>query len=172
MSASAVPAEEREAAARAALAPRLASQNINPISFLATDYLNHFNEFVMVLDLVASCPEMLDELTAWSPKSYPRHFEESGFAARDLAVAAYQLAPTAYRVPFDASIAKLDSIAEACLAAIVPLLEGGDAPAELATLAAAFSSRMRAEIDKANALINAVAAVAHQEDVDALLGSR
>ncbi len=65
---------------------RLAGTNINAESLLATDYLNHFNEAVMMLDLVADMPEMLDDIKAWKPLSYVEHFRASQFAERDLAI--------------------------------------------------------------------------------------
>ena len=38
---------------------RLSDANINPAYWLsATDYLNRFNEAVMLLEMLSSCPEM------------------------------------------------------------------------------------------------------------------
>src|SRR3546814_9281729 len=48
--------------------------NINATSLLATDYLNHFNEVVMVPELVPDMPEIIDEAAAWPPP--PRRTEE------------------------------------------------------------------------------------------------
>ena len=33
---------------------------INPATGLATDYLNHFNEAIMLLDMLAHCPDLLE----------------------------------------------------------------------------------------------------------------
>jgi hypothetical protein len=41
---------------------QLAKANINPTTGLATDYLNHFNEAIMLLDLVATVPDCLPDL--------------------------------------------------------------------------------------------------------------
>jgi hypothetical protein len=35
--------------------------NINEQTLLATDYLNHFNEIVMLLEMVPDMPEMLED---------------------------------------------------------------------------------------------------------------
>lgn len=80
----------------------LAAANIVPGTMLATDYLNVFNEAVMLLGLVADMPDMIDELKAWEPLSYREHFQRSGFQARDLAILAYEHADPAVRGPFDA----------------------------------------------------------------------
>jgi hypothetical protein len=82
----------------------LKAANINPNSFLATDYLNHFNEFLMLYELIPAMPDMLPEVMGWAPKSYSDHFLDTGFVAKDLAIAAYAQAPVAVRVLFDEAV--------------------------------------------------------------------
>src|SRR5437588_12905439 len=72
---------------------RLAAANINPKTGLASDYLNHFNEAIMLLDLLPQTPECIVELIGWEPLSYEEHFAASHFKEKELAVAAYQAAP-------------------------------------------------------------------------------
>jgi hypothetical protein len=81
---------------RANAAVRLADANINPLTGLATDYLNHFNEAIMLLEMLSSCPECRDDFLVWRPMSYREHFESSLFKGRVLAIAAYDAAG-AYR---------------------------------------------------------------------------
>jgi len=97
-------------AKQSALQPRLAEANINPDSFLATDYLNHYNEIVMLLEMVPDMPELLEDTADWHPKSYVQHFEESGFQGKALAIEAYNLAPKAVRAPFDKICGDLDTL--------------------------------------------------------------
>jgi hypothetical protein len=52
----------------------LTDANINPATGLATDYLNHFNEAIMLLEMLSSCPDCRDDLLAWQPMSYREHF--------------------------------------------------------------------------------------------------
>ena len=59
----------------ASAAVRLADANINPATGLATDYLNHFNEAIMLLEMPSSCPECRDDFLGWRPLSYREHFE-------------------------------------------------------------------------------------------------
>jgi hypothetical protein len=59
----------------------LLKANINPVSLLATDYLNHFNEAVMLLELIPDMPDMLEDAKRWAPKPYKQHFRDSGFMA-------------------------------------------------------------------------------------------
>ncbi len=65
--------------------------NINPRTGLATDYLNHFNEAVMLLEMVPDMPECAEDFLSWSPLSYAEHFWASNFKARDLAIEAYEI---------------------------------------------------------------------------------
>jgi hypothetical protein len=82
----------------------LLKANINPVSLLATDYLNHFNEAVMLLELVPDMADMLEDARRWAPKPYKQHFRDSGFMAKDLVCAAYDRSPDCFRVPFDLTV--------------------------------------------------------------------
>ncbi|MCK1289218.1 hypothetical protein ABIB75_000208 [Bradyrhizobium sp. GM2.2] len=85
----------------AAWAERLRVANINPRTGLATDYLNHFNEAVMLLEMVPDMPECAEDFLTWSPLSYAEHFTASNFKARDLAIEAYEKADPNVRAQFD-----------------------------------------------------------------------
>lgn len=83
---------------------------VNDKTLLATDYLNHFNELVMLLEMVPDMPDCLEDVKAWKPKSYEAHFEESGFAYKKLAILAYDNAPNEFRQPFDKTITRLNTL--------------------------------------------------------------
>lgn len=82
-------------------AAELVAANINPHTGLATDYLNHFNEAIMLLEMIPAMPECTEDFLLWEPLSYPEHFLQSGFKGRDLAVAAYEAADPELRARFD-----------------------------------------------------------------------
>jgi len=86
---------------REARAARLRAANINPRTGLATDYLNHFNEAVMLLEMIPDMPECAEDFLQWHPLSYAEHFTASNFKARDLAIEAYEAADERIRVEFD-----------------------------------------------------------------------
>ncbi len=135
----------------------LAAANINPCSFLATDYLNHFNEVVMLMEMVPDMPDMVEEVLAWEPCDYARHFDQSVFAAKSLAIEAYHEAPRQTRFAFDAVIADLDKQ----IVDIQIMLSGVDAsspidPALADRLMMAIVNELRPAIDKASGIINAV----------------
>jgi hypothetical protein len=94
-------------ARREQLKKRLEGSNVSARTFLATDYLNHFNEVFMLLEMLPDMPEMIEDIEEWTPKSYVQHFSDSSIADKDLAVEAYELCPDQYRLPFDQLTEKL-----------------------------------------------------------------
>jgi hypothetical protein len=91
-------------------AEALRAANINPRTRLATDYLNHFNEAVMLLEMVPDMPDCAADFLAWQPLSYAEHFKASHFKARDLAIAAYEAADPTIRAEFDSITSTMTSI--------------------------------------------------------------
>src|SRR3954467_14695886 len=73
----------------------LRAANINPTTGLATDYLNHFNEAIMLLEMIPDMPDCFQDFLDWKPLSYREHFTASNFKARDLAITAYEAADPA-----------------------------------------------------------------------------
>ncbi len=114
-----------------AIQPKLSSANINPESFLATDYLNHFNEIVMLLEMIPDMPELIEDAADWQPKSYTQHFADSGFHEKQLAIEAFEKAPTVIRTAFDKVCGELDKILSSTIAGLnsLNIMERGIAPA-------------------------------------------
>lgn len=110
---------------------------------LATDYLNVFNEAVMLLGLVADMPDMIAELKAWEPLSYREHFLRSGFQARDLAILAYEHADPDVRGPFDALSEQVAGlIGQAITDAEADIAAGRDLGARIAAAIDDIQSRL------------------------------
>jgi len=86
----------------------LRAANINPRTGLATDYLNHFNEAIMLLEMVPDMPECAEDFLTWTPLTYAEHFWASNFKARDLAIEAYELSDA--KDEFDNITATMTSI--------------------------------------------------------------
>jgi hypothetical protein len=93
-----------------AWAARLRAANINPRTGLATDYLNHFNEAIMLLEMIPDIPECAEDFLSWHPLSYAEHFTASNFKARDLAIEAYETADARIRAEFDNVTSTMTSI--------------------------------------------------------------
>src|ERR1700741_487675 len=54
-------------------AEELRAANINPRTGLATDYLNHFNEAIMLLEMIPDMPDCAEDFLSWGPLSYSEH---------------------------------------------------------------------------------------------------
>jgi hypothetical protein len=129
---------------------RLSDANINPATGLATDYLNRFNEAVMLLDMLASCPEFRADFLAWKPMSYREHFHASHLKTRELAIAAYDTADPNIRNTLDTLAVTMTIVLEATRAAM-------DADRRLDTIAALAenaTSWLKPLIARAGAVIN------------------
>ena len=139
---------------RRKIKPALAPANINPDTFLATDYLNHFNEAVMLLELVPSDISMLEDLSAWAPRSYSEHFRLSNFTARELACQAYEAAPDQYRLPFDLTVRTATSRIRRTSTNIRQLADDGASPAKLEFEITNATAAIRHLISIAGAIVN------------------
>ncbi|WP_209000091.1 hypothetical protein [Pannonibacter tanglangensis] len=109
-------------------ADRLQRANINPATGLATDYLNHFNEVVMLLEMLPAMPECAEDVLAWEPADYQTHFENSSFSERQLAILAYHAAPVRLRTHLDTLTLQINEAVRACQTA----LRAADDPSQVA----------------------------------------
>ncbi|NKB20188.1 MAG: hypothetical protein GKS01_06540 [Alphaproteobacteria bacterium] len=147
---------------------RLSGTNINEKTLLATDYLNHFNELVMVLDLIPDMPDCLEDARAWLPKSYEEHFADSQFSDASLAIEAYGVAPPEYKVPFETTVERLNRYIPRFLDRIEDAIKSGDT--EFLTHETSTASQtLQKLMDVVSALINGERPTMDQESVDALL---
>ncbi|HEY1543975.1 MAG TPA: hypothetical protein VGG01_16315 [Xanthobacteraceae bacterium] len=140
------PADARPAFDRA----QLVGANINPTTWLATDYLNHFNEAIMLLEMLPVAPECKEDFLTWEPRSYVQHFAASNFKFRDLAVAAYEAADPAFRGQLDDISAQMTTI----LTATHEGMKGDLAPDTIRILAEATTHWLRPLVARAGAVIN------------------
>jgi hypothetical protein len=147
--------EERAAQLRAA--------NINPRTGLATDYLNHFNEAVMLLEMIPDMPECAQDFLNWQPLSYRDHFMASNFKGRELAIEAYDLADATIRGEFDDITAKMTSILSAVSAAMREVQQ----PSICARLAVQATGWVKPLISLAGGVINGNA----DADVDYIMAN-
>ncbi|MBB4267330.1 hypothetical protein [Roseospira visakhapatnamensis] len=164
----AVPVEDVDPPLYETFRARAEGTNINPETLLATDYLNHFNEIVMLLDMVPDMPDLVEECKAWQPKSYQAHFADSSFRDKDLAVEAYDHCPARYRRPFDATIEHMNQLALASVARMDEALAEGNT--EVVRLKAQAASRaLQRLMDAASAIIHGAQSTLHQDEIDAIL---
>lgn len=143
-------------------------KNIHADTLLATDYLNHFNEIVMLLEIVPDMPECLDDALEWQPKSYEDHFADSTFQDKALAALAYENAPRRYREPFDQLVAQMDHTVLKTLVQIQDAMKAGD-PERVRHIVATTSKKMQRYVDVASAVIHGRALTSGQDEIDTML---
>jgi len=150
------PNEARAAALRAA--------NINPRTGLATDYLNHFNEAIMLLEMIPDMPECAEDFLGWQPLSYCEHFTASNFKGRDLAIQAYGSADAGIRAEFDNVTTAMTSI----LTAVGTAMREAKQDKTRATLAEQATVWVKPLVAQAGGIINGDT----EADVETIMKSR
>ncbi|WP_374369468.1 hypothetical protein [Dongia sp.] len=151
-----------------ALSQRAQGSNVNEKTLLATDYLNHVNEIVMLLELVPDAPECLEDCRAWQPLSYVDHFRQSGIADRDLAIEAYPWSPPQYKGPFDQLVSEMNRLVDISVARLALLLEGGNEE-QIRLVATRASQNLQDLIGQASAVIHGDRNVIDQAKIDELM---
>ena len=152
------------------LAKLVRGKNIHEETLLATDYLNHFNEVIMMIGMIPDMPDCLEDTKEWAPKSYEDHFRDSVFADKDLAILAYENAPPRFRVPFDNTIAQMNDLVEVGVARIEKVLAEGN-PDKLADVVSNISRNLQRLVDTASAIIHGEENFMDQAEIDDMLQS-
>jgi hypothetical protein len=130
--------------------------NINPATGLSTDYLNHFSEALMALEMVRDMPECIDDLRAWRPKTYIEHFDGSRLSHRREVIRMYEAAPRPLREALDALADVLNArLAEARDAAVLRR-PADHAAAALRPLIAQLAALINGSMERSQAAIDAM----------------
>ncbi len=157
----------------------LRAANINPTTLLATDYLNHFNEVLMLIEMLPDMPDCAEDLFSWRPMTYRDYFTQSTFKEKQLAISLYDSVVLSIRERFESLIAEID---EKVLQIIerVSATDEASMQASFEGLAFSASTEIRPLIDRASALINDADAITDwmlaidhptaQDEVDRLFG--
>ncbi len=153
----------------AELAQRIAGTNVNPTTFLATDYLNHFNEIVMLLEMIPDMPDIVEEAKEWQPKSYAQHFLDSGLSDGAVTIEAYDNAPAEFRAPFDETVARMDKVVHKNIENIEAALARGSTDDELRLITATATRLLQRLMDAASAIIHGDTPNLDQREIDELL---
>lgn len=152
---------------------RLRAANLHPETGLATDYLNRFNEAIMLLELINDDPSCAEELGAWEPADYVQHFSRSTFKARELAIEAYHQAPLVLRRRLDELGNSMTSIIVAAREALTVGLPEEESRAVVEMTLASLKEHLAeaSAVIHGKPLQEAESASETQEEVDALFAS-
>ena len=144
---------------------RRAEALVNPASGLANDYLNLFNEIVMLVEQLPTMPELLDDIQRWHPVGYLDYFDRSILPGRGSAIEAYDQLDARFRRDFEAVVAELDRRSTGAVAAVRKHCKtrGDDDPHALAIICERAGATIREVLDKATMLVNHGALVAEDD---------
>ncbi|TYC52767.1 hypothetical protein FMN50_16355 [Rhodobacterales bacterium] len=132
-------------------ADRLEQANINPHTGLATDYLNHFNEVMMLLEMLPAMPDCAEDVLEWAPLDYEGHFENSSFKDKQLAIQAYHAAPAHLREHLERHVADINKLVCGIQDRLRQSPEAGLVAAEIADTA---TNEIKPLISSAGAIIH------------------
>lgn len=149
----------------------MAGTLINPGTLLATDYLNHFNEAIMLIGMVADIPDVMSDLQAWRPKSYREHFRDSGLDYGPLAADAYDHVPPAFKGPFEITIQQLNLVISTTVERLAEALASGDT-SEVKRAGDAAAAVLTTLVGTANGIIAGAQSTLAQDEIDRLLEAR
>ncbi|HMN70933.1 MAG TPA: hypothetical protein PKA55_03575 [Rhodoblastus sp.] len=129
---------------------------VNPASGLANDFLNVYNEILMLIELLPTMPELADDIAAWRPASYRAYFMQSPLPGSAHALAVYGRLEPSFRALFEASVEKLaecgvgaaDSISRAVA------VGAGDCDEQISQVCARSAARLRGLLHATELLIN------------------
>ena len=147
---------------------RAKGTNVNDRTLLATDYLNHVNEIIMLLELVPDAPECLDDCRAWRPMSYTEHFEASSIADRDLAIEAYEFSPPEFRATFDRLTREMHRVIAGALASVEAATAQGDEERVRRVIDLSVTA-LKTMVDHASSTIHGDAQIMDQAAIDGLM---
>lgn len=129
---------------------------VNPASGLANDFLNVYNEILMLIELLPTMPELADDIAAWRPASYRAYFLQSPLPGSDRALAVYGRLEPSFRALFEASVEKLAECGVAAADAISRAVAAGagDCGDQIAQVCAQSAARLRGRLHATELLIS------------------
>jgi hypothetical protein len=150
---------------------------VNPASGLANDYLNLFNEIVMLIEQLPAMPELIEDILRWRPVTYQDYFALSVLPGRTSALDAYATLDGNFRRDFEIVVADLDRRAVGAVVAIRRhyKVTGVVSPESMAYICERAGEALREVLLKATSLVNHGTCAPHeseQERADRLLYSK
>jgi hypothetical protein len=127
---------------------------------LSTDYLNHYSEVLMLIEMAAFDDAIVEEIGGWRPVGYREYFGRSPLRRAASAIEAYDALPDAERTAFEQTMEALDKLATAAILALQPPCH----PHNVVLIGEVIGPAIRAQIDRAAAFLNCGRATLHKTD--------
>jgi hypothetical protein len=117
---------------------------------LSNDFLNHYSEVLMLIEMAPHDPDIAADLEGWHPLTYPAYFSASPLRRAAAALAAYEALPPARRDAFEKLTAAMDTLATMAAFALQPPCDSESATLVCETTVPA----LRSLVDRAAAFLN------------------
>lgn len=117
---------------------------------LSNDYLNHYSEILMLIEMASDDPAIGADLGEWQPVDYRAYFGASELRRASAALAAYDALPDDRRLAFERLVAAMDALATTAVFALQPPSVREAAPA----IVKATAPALRGLIARAAAFLN------------------
>lgn len=117
---------------------------------LSTDFLNRYNEALMLIEMAAVDVSLIDDLKSWRPSTYIEHFAHSGLRCAPGALSAFRSLPEESRGAFNALCLAMDQLVRTVVTALSELKHPDDA----VFIVEIASSSFRSLLTRATAFIN------------------
>lgn len=129
---------------------------VNPASGLANDFLNVYNEILMLIEMLPGMPELADDILGWRPCSYRAYFMQCNLPGRAEALEAYGRLDPAFRTLFETSVELLAECGLQAIRAIEKAMSVGAAGdvEHLANVCVDWCGHLRTQLDATEQLIN------------------
>jgi hypothetical protein len=111
-------------------------------SGLSNDYLNHYSEVLMLIEMAAGDPVIAADLADWQPVDYRTYFGASDLRRAADALAAYDALPDESRLAFEKLVAAMDALASMAVFALQPPTDPATAPVIVDATAPALRRRL------------------------------
>jgi hypothetical protein len=129
-------------------------------SGLSTDYLNHYSEILMMIEMASFDGDVVEELGTWQPIGYREYFLKSPLRRAPSAIAAYDRLPADQRTAFEQNVQALDKLAQAAILALQPPCHHKN----VVLIGAVIGPAIRRQIDRAAAFLNNGCAMTPDDD--------
>jgi len=141
---------------------------INPNTLLATDYMNHFNEVMMLVEMLPDMTDILPDCVGWQSKTYPEHFFQIGLDYGPLSAEAYRHVTSSIKVPFELTVAQLNAVIHLTVKRATATIVI-DALDEMRRSFSAGTIAMRKLSETLSGIINGSKQTIDQADIDAIM---
>jgi hypothetical protein len=130
---------------------------VNPQSGVANDYLNHFNEILLLIEnLPVLLPEMVDEMLAWKPIGYREYFSSSPLPGSKLTLEIYDTLDENFKKDFESMIELLDKIVLQSISVVIENRadDGTIDPDAIGEVCERLGANLRRVLDRTADLVN------------------